>query len=341
MSIKLTGTKELSNFCRPYVIAEIGANHNGDMDLARQMIAAAKAAGADCVKFQSWSKRSLFTNSVYGGNQDLEEAIDKYAISNGQLLEMKKYAGEVGIDLASTPFNMAEADYLVDVLDSPFIKVASMDVDNLAFLEYLADKGRPIIISTGLSELHEIAKAIKTIEDAGNSNIVILHCVSSYPPEDKDLHLNNITTLMRLYPEYPVGFSDHTIGTAIPLAAVALGACVIEKHFTLDKAMEGWDHAVSATPDELRAIVENSQRVTAALGSARIQVSESQAMKNAFRRSVVLRRDMRAGEVIVGADLDVKRPGTGINPGDIKLIIGRRLAKEKKEDALLSWDDFA
>ena len=257
--MKLTKAKELHNYTQPYIIAELGSNHNGDMELAKKLIVDAKEAGADCVKFQSWSKDTIFARKKYEDNYfiaddyrdrddyTLEEIVDAYSISEEELLMMKKFADDVGIDCKSTPFSKDEADFLVDRMNSPFIKVASMDLNNYPFLEYLAKKNKPVVISTGLSELYEIDKAIKTIENTGNKKIAILHCVSTYPPVDADVHLNNIKTLMAAYPEYPVGFSDHTLGTAISLASVALGVCLIEKHFTLDKNMEGWDHKVSAT----------------------------------------------------------------------------------------------
>lgn len=352
MKVQLTKNKELFNYCRPYVIAELGSNHNGDMDLAKKLILQAKEAGADCVKFQSWSKDTIFAKKKYEDNYfiaddyrdrndyTLEEIVDEYSISEEELLDMKKFADEVGIDCTSTPFSKKETDFLVDKLDSPFIKVASMDLNNYPFLEYLAKKGKPIVISTGLSELYEIDKAVKTIENAGNNQIVILHCVSTYPPVDSDVHLNNIKTLMATYPEYPIGFSDHTLGTAIPLASVVLGACLIEKHFTLDKNMEGWDHKVSATKDEMREIVENAKRVSDAMGSFRITATESDEKKREFRRSIVLTREMKKGEVITYEDIDYKRPGGAFDPEMTEFIVGRTVNKDLKFDHILTKEDI-
>lgn len=352
MKVQLTSKKEIFNYCKPYVIAELGSNHNGDMELAKRLILQAKEAGADCVKFQSWSKDTIFARKKYEDNYfvaddyrdrtdyTLEEIVDAYSISEDELLEMKKFADELGIDCTSTPFSKKEADFLVDKLESPFIKVASMDLNNYPFLEYLAKKGKPIVISTGLSELYEIDKAVKTIENAGNNQIVILHCVATYPPEDKDVNLHNIKTLMTIYPEYPIGFSDHTLGTAIPLASVALGACLIEKHFTLDKNMEGWDHKVSATKDEMKEIVENATRVSEALGSFRITATESDEKKKEFRRSIVLTREMKKGEVISYEDLDYKRPGGAFDPEITEFVVGRTVNKDLKYDYILTKEDI-
>ncbi|MEY8213823.1 MAG: N-acetylneuraminate synthase family protein [Colwellia sp.] len=350
--MKISKNITLENYSKPYVIAELGANHNGDMEVARKLIIEAKEAGADCVKFQSWSKETIFAREKYEDNYfiaddyrdrndfTLEEIVEEYSISNTELLEMKAFADEIGIDCSSTPFSKAEADFLVEKLKSPFIKVASMDLNNHPFLDYLARKGLPLIISTGLSELHEIDRAVRVIESAGNTQICILHCVSTYPPVDTDVNLNNLTTLMNTYPDYPIGFSDHTIGIEIPLASVALGASLIEKHFTLDKNMEGWDHKVSATKDEMMAIVSGAKRINDALGSFRISATESDEKKAEFRRSIVLTKDMKAGDIITEVDLDYKRPGTGIKPEMTGFIVGMKVNKELSFDHILTKEDL-
>lgn len=351
MKCKITKNKELYNYCEPYVIAELGANHNGDMELAKKLILSAKEAGAHCIKFQSWSKESIFSRQKYEENCFLgddyrdrtdftmEELVDAYSMSEQELKEMKDYADELGVDFTSTPFSKAEADFLVDELKVPFLKVASMDVDNLPFLDYLARKGLPIILSTGLSDLSEIDVAVRTIESAGNQELILLHCVATYPPKDEDVNLRKMETLRLQYP-YPIGFSDHTIGTSVPLAAVALGACVIEKHFTLDKTMPGWDHAVSAEPSDLKEIVENSKRVHTALGNSRVVHVEDHERRREFRRSIVTTREIKAGEVLTEQDLDYKRPGTGISPSEVRYVIGRKVAKQIGEDRVIQWGDL-
>jgi sialic acid synthase SpsE len=350
--MKLTKDKDIHNFNKPYIIAELGANHNGDMNLARQLIIQAKEAGADCVKFQCWSKDSIFSKKKYDDNYfiaddyrnredyTLEKIVEEYSISEQELLEMKKFSDQVGIDCTSTPFSKKEADFLVDKMYSPFIKVASMDLNNYPFLEYLAKKGKPMIISTGLSELYEIDRAVKTIEEAGNNQITILHCVATYPPEDSDVNLNNITTLISTYPEYTIGFSDHTIGAEISLASVALGACLIEKHFTLDKEMEGWDHKVSATKDEMQAIVDGSERIVKAMGSFRISATETEEKKREFRRSIVITREMAKGDTIRTEDIDYKRPGGNFDPEMTDFIVGRTVNKDIKSDHILTKEDI-
>ena len=350
--MQLTKQKKIFNYSKPYIIAELGSNHNGDMQLARKLIVEAKSSGADCVKFQSWSKSSIFSKKKYDDNYfvaddyrnrtdfTLEEIVDKYAISEEELLEMKAIATEVGIDCTSTPFSRGEADFLVEKLATPFIKVASMDLNNTPFLKYLAKKGKPMIISTGLSELYEIDNAVHAIESEGNKDIVILHCVATYPPLDSDVNLNNIKTLMTTYPDYPIGFSDHTLGVTVPLAAVALGACLIEKHFTLDKNMEGWDHKISATKEEMKIIVDNSIRITNALGSFRIKATESDEKKREFRRSIVTARDMKKGEVLNSKDIDSKRPGGGFDPDMEDYIVGRTINKNLEFDHIICKEDL-
>ncbi len=337
----------------PYIIAELASNHNGDMELAKRLIKASKGAGADCVKFQSWTKESIFSRVKYQENcfladdyrnrsdYSLEQIVEAYSISDQQLLEMKKYADDQGIAIASTPFSEKEADFLVDSLHAPFIKVASMDLNNLPFLEYLATKGRPMIVSTGMGTLSEIDNAVRTIEQAGCKQIVLLHCVAEYPPDDNLVHLRKINTLKMQYPDYPIGFSDHTLGTAIPIAAIALGATVIEKHITLDKTMQGWDHKVSATPDELTSIVDAAKRIPLAMGSSRIDVVESQERREEFRRGAVASRALQAGHVLTREDIAFKRPARGIRPDEVKYAVGRKLAVSFEADEIISWENLS
>lgn len=352
-NIKLNNRKIIGDYKQPYIIAELGSNHNGDMSLARQLIEQAKKAGCDCIKFQSWSKDTIFSKKVYEENYfleddyrdrddyTLEEIVDEFSISENELLEMKKLCDELEIDCTSTPFSRKEVDFLVDVMKVPFIKVASMDLNNYDFLEYIGKKNVPILISTGLSEMSEIDQAIRTIEKTGNTDICILHCISIYPPKMEDINLNNILMLRSAYPDYPIGFSDHSIGTSIPLASVALGACVIEKHFTLDKDMFGWDHKVSANFDEMKTIVDESENINLALGSYRKRVGPMEIKKrDAFRRSIVAAHKIPSGHIIVREDLDLKRPGTGLAPEYLGLVIGRKAKHDIEYDQVISMEDI-
>jgi sialic acid synthase SpsE len=344
------GNREVKNFSVPYVIAEIGANHNGDMGLAKKMIDSAKSCGCDAVKFQSWTPDSLIAREGYDRNQQyndspkkhfgsLKEMVEKYYLRPEQHIELKKYCDSLDITFFSTPFSVKEADFLEE-LGVPFYKIASMDINNLLLLKHIARKNKPIIMSTGMATLAEIENAVRTIESEGNHQIILLHCIAIYPPAYEDINLNNIPMLRQTF-GYPVGFSDHTIGVSIPLASVALGGCVIEKHFTLDKDLPGWDHAVSGSPEEMRIIVEESRNISKALGTYRRVVSQAEEEKKLkFRRSVVASEDFKRGHVLTENDLLYKRPGTGIRPDEARYVIGRKLKRDLSTDDLARWEDL-
>jgi N-acetylneuraminate synthase len=350
MKIKLTEKKEVFNFFTPYIIAEIGANHNGDMDLAKKMIDSAVTCGCDAVKFQSWNNKSLISNTGYKENTiftdskkkhfgSLEEMVDKYYLREEQHFELKKYCKTKGIDFSSTPFSKVEVD-LLNELEVDFYKVASMDINNYPLLKYLAKFNKPILISTGMANLGEIEKAVKTVENEGNYKIIILHCVAIYPPLNTDLNLRNITMLQNTF-GYPVGFSDHSLGYVAPLTSVVLGACVIEKHFTIDKDLPGWDHEISANPEEMKKIVEDSKIIYQSLGNFKRTVSKAEEeKKKVFRRSIVLNKSLKSGDKIKENDISFKRPGTGITIEQINTVLGRRLKNNIKKDELISLDDL-
>lgn len=350
MEVQLKSGIIAADYKQPYIIAEIGANHNGDMDLAKKLIDSAKLCGCDAVKFQSWTPNSLICKDEYNRNQEyndspkkhfgsLKEMVEKYYLRPEQHIDLKKYCDGIGITFISTPFSIKEADFL-EKLKVPFYKVASMDINNLLLLEHVAKKNKPIVLSTGMATLAEIENAVKTIESKGNYQIILLHCIAIYPPIYEDINLNNIPMLRQTF-GYPVGFSDHSIGISIPLASVALGSCVIEKHFTLDKDMPGWDHAVSANPDEMKVIVEESRNIVKALGSFRRTVSQTEEEKKLkFRRSIVASANLHKGHKLTYKDIGVKRPGIGIPPDGLDYVIGRKLNKNKKSDELITWDDL-
>lgn len=352
MKIQINKTKEIYNYSVPYIIAEIGANHNGNIDLAKKIIDRAKECGADAVKFQSWTPKTLISEEEYDRNQSyddddggkkhfgsLKEMVEKYYLTEEQHYELKEYCDNIGLDFCSSPFSKREVE-LLNKLEVPFFKVASMDINNLELLKHMAKFQKPILLSTGMSTISEIEQAVKTIESIGNKKIVILHCISIYPPEFEDIHLNNIKMLQQVF-NYPIGFSDHTIGTSIPLASVALGACVIEKHFTLDKDMPGWDHQISADPNELVEIVRESKNIQKSLGGfTRIVSNNEEKKKLKFRRSIVASKELKKGDIIRLEDLEVKRPGTGIRPDEIKYVIDRKINKDFSVDELIYWEDL-
>lgn len=350
MKIQLDKEHIVHNFCEPYIIAEIGANHNGDMDLAKKMILSAKDNGAHCAKFQSWTSSSLISKEEYDRNQtyndskkkhfgSLKEMVSKYALTKEQHKELKDFCDDHGIAFASSPFSKDEAKMLHE-LDVPFFKIASMDINYHDFIRDVASYNKPMILSTGMATLSEISDAIDICYEQGNIQVILLHCISIYPPEYKDIHLNNITMLQETF-GLPVGFSDHTIGTSIPLASAALGACVIEKHFTLDKNLPGWDHEISANPEELKVISTESKNIIQSLGGYKRIVTEAEEEKKLkFRRSLVLINPVAKGEIITRDNLTAKRPGTKIPPNQIEFVEGRVVKQNIESDTLLDWDMF-
>lgn len=334
----------------PYIIAEIGSNHNGDMTLAREMIAAAKDCGCDAVKFQSWTPTSLISKGEYDRNQkyndspkkhfgSLSEMVERYYLRTEQHHELREYCDRLGIHFCSSHFSPAEADLLV-TLGVKFFKIASMDINNLELLRYTAAKGLPVVLSTGMATMAEIDQAVRVIEEQNNKQIVLLHCISLYPPDLGTVNLRNIPMLREAF-GYPVGLSDHCIGESISVASVALGSRIIEKHFTIDRDLPGWDHEMSADPAEMKKLVDASKDVFTALGSSRRSVSPAEEQKKLkFRRSLVATRRLSMGSVLALGDLVAKRPGNGIPPDELSKVIGRTLRRSIDADDQVFWDDL-
>lgn len=331
----------IGDYQKPYIVAEVNTSHNGSMETAKEMIDRAKEAGCSCVKFQSWSKESLYSRTYYDENPIAKRIIQKFSFSEAQLMEAAQYSRERGIAFSSTPYSPAEVDFLVDKCGVPYIKVASMDLVNYPFLEYMAGRGVPIVLATGMGSMEEIRKAVAAIEGAGNRKICLLHCISIYPPEISTIRLNNIQGLRKEFPDYPVGFSDHSIGTEMATAAVALGAAMIEKHLTLDRKKIGMDNQMATEPAELAQLVRNCQNVYAALGDAeRLVFPAELEQRKKMRRSIIAVRDLPAGTKLAKADLSAKRPGTGLPPEKINELTGRTLVRDVKADTLLSEADL-
>lgn len=342
--------KKVLNKTGVYVIAEIGANHNGDMILAKKQIDQAKKSGADCVKFQSWQPGSINSKKDFDDNVNytdskkkhfgsLREMVNEYFLSFDEHRILKDYCDEINIDFSSSPFTIEEVD-LLKSLDVPFIKVASMDIVYHDLLKYIAKTGLPVVLSTGMASLSEIDIAVKTLEDAGAKEIILLHCISIYPPKNQDIRLKNIEMLSNTF-NLKVGFSDHSIGSAIPLAAVALGSVIIEKHFTLDKDLPGWDHAISANPKELEAICSGAKNIFESLGGSKRVVSEAEIMKRKkFRRSLVYTSNLPKNHIITNGDLTGKRPGTGVPIENKDFYIGKKIIKDVLNDELLTSKDY-
>lgn len=332
---------ELSDYGKPYFVAEVNSSHNGDVEIAKKMIDAAAEAGCHCVKFQSWSAESLYAAEYYKANPISKRFFVKFSLSEEELMEMAKYCRSKGVQYCSTPYSKKEVDFLVHACEAPFVKIASMETNNYPFLRYIAKKGVPIVLSTGMSTIEEVKKAVEIIEEAGNSQICLLHCISIYPPEMNTIHLNNILGLRELFPHYPIGFSDHSIGCEIANAATAMGAALLEKHLTLDHKKIGMDNQMAMEPDDLKNLVRGCNNIYEAMGSKERVLMEAEIeQKQKMRRSVIAARDMKAGTVLTADDLDAKRPGTGISPDRIDSLIGKTLTRDVAYDELLKEEDF-
>ena len=318
-----------------FLIAEGGVNHNGRPDLAHRLVDAAAGSGADAVKFQTFDPEALAAvgaptaeyqrRSVAAGT-DQRGMLAALALPEREWAALRDHARERGLVFLSTPFDDASAD-LLDGLDVPAFKVASGELTNLPFIERLARRGRPLLISTGMATMVEVAQAVDAVADAGDPPVALLHCVSSYPAPAADANLRAIATLRRAF-AVPAGWSDHTLGIELPLAAVAGGAALVEKHLTLDRSMAGPDHAASLEPDAFRTMADGIRAVEAALGSGDKRPSEAEVeMAAIVRRSLHWRRSLPAGRAISASDLVALRPGTGLGPARLTDLVGRRTTR--------------
>ena len=332
---------KIEDYTRPYIVAEVNSSHNGDIETAKKMIDAAAACGCDCVKFQSWTTDSLYAKTYYKENPIAKRFVDKFSLSADALRSMSEYCRTKGVSFSSTPYSEAEVDFLIDMCNVPFIKIASMELNHPDFLRYIGQKKIPVVLSTGMGEMEEIRQAVKILQEAGTTQLVLLHCVSLYPTKVETVNLNNIIGLRKAFPACPVGFSDHTEGDAAAVAAVALGSAVIEKHLTLDRRKVGMDNGMAAEPNELRQLVDKCRMIQTALGSEeRIVQPEEYEQRKKMRRSVCVTRDLPAGHILERSDLYAKRPGTGISPEHIESLIGHRLKRAVENDMLLYTEDM-
>lgn len=326
---------------RPYIVAELNSSHRGKIDLAKKMVDAAKACGCDAVKFQSWTDASLYSKTYYAKNPIAKRMVKGFSLSPEALVELSMYCRHIGIDFASTPYSKSEVDLLIDPCHVPYIKIASMDINNIPFLEYIAERMVPIVLSTGMATPEEIKEAVRAIEARGNHQICILHCVSLYPVAHEDVHLNNILMLKKEFPACSIGYSDHTIGTEAACAATALGAVMIEKHFTLDNSMIGWDNQMATEPDLMERLVRECRNVAKALGSyERTVTKEELRQRMKMRRSIIAAKRLPAGHVLSMGDLDAKRPGDGIPPNEFMHVIGKKVKRDIEADEMLLPDDL-
>ncbi len=320
---------------RTFVIAEAGVNHNGDTALARALVDAAVAAGADAVKFQTFAVDRLVTREAAtaeyqqratGGKQSQYEMLARLELSPADHDMLFAYCAKAGIEFMSTPFDPESARFLKR-LGVRRIKISSGDVTNLPMLEVVGTLGLPVILSTGMADMAEVEGAVATLRRAGVTDLAVLQCVSNYPADPALTNLRVMDTYARAFGT-PVGLSDHSPGLAVAIAATARGAAYIEKHFTLDRALPGPDHQASLLPDELRALVAAIREVESALGDGVKRPAASELpVRDVARKSLVAARDLPGGVMLTREDLDVLRPGTGLSPAALPTVVGRRTAR--------------
>lgn len=330
-----------------FIIAEAGINHNGDLDTAKKMIDAAANCGADSVKFQTFranefvsDEKATYEYETQGEKvkESMLEMFKRYEFNKEDWNELAEYCKEKGVIFFSTPQNLSDLELLLEV-GVPAIKVGSDDLVNLPLLEAYSKKGLPVIISTGMAYAEEVREAVETIKK-NNRELAVLHCVSSYPAELGDVNLRKMKTLEKEYPEIVVGFSDHSEGTTASIAAVALGAKIIEKHFTLDKGMRGPDHRFSADPAELKLLVDGVRGAENALGASEIGPTEKEdKLRKLCHRSIVAAKNIGRGEEITEGCLEMKRPGDGLSPKHISELIGKTAQKSLKKNQKITLED--
>jgi N-acetylneuraminate synthase/N,N'-diacetyllegionaminate synthase len=331
-----------------FVIAEAGVNHNGYLELAKKLVDVAVQAGADAIKFQTFKAERVVSAAAPKAEYQLQstersesqlEMLRRLELSAEGHHMLQAYCQERGLLFMSTPFDEESAD-LLEELAVPVFKIGSGEVTSLPFLEYIGRKGKPIILSTGMSNLSEVDEAVRVIRRAGCRQLVLLHCVSNYPADPSDANLRAMHTMAMAF-QVPVGYSDHTLGIEVPLAAAALGACVIEKHFTLDRNLPGPDHRASLEPVELGAMVAGIRTVELALGHGEKQPALSEAgNRRVVRRSLAAACDIREGTVLSPEMLTQLRPATGISPALVEHVVGRRARRPLGSGELVTWGDL-
>lgn len=329
-----------------FIIAEGGVNHNGELYLAKKMIRTAKKTGADAIKFQTFKADELASEKAEKAeyqkdpndiNENQLSMLRKLEFSETEHQELKHYADENGIIFLSSAFDPPSIKLLSE-LDVPAYKIPSGEIDNIPYLRTIADYNRPIILSTGMATLSEIDTAINEIHNRGNNKIILLQCITSYPPDYSEMNLKTIPTMKQTF-GVPTGFSDHSMGNVISFAAVALGACVIEKHFTLDKTLDGPDHKASINPVELEDLVRGIRNIENAMGDGvKVPTENEKKIKKLVRKSLFINQDIKKGTILSRNLIEVKRPATGISPKYYDFILGKKIQKSLKKGENLIWE---
>lgn len=344
--IKITGNKFVGPGEPAFIVAEVGQNHNGEMEIAKKLIDVAVESGADAVKFVKRTIEDILTKEAlerpYIGPQSFGETYGehrrKLELSPEQHFELARYCREKGIIYFATPTDIKAAD-LLEEIGVPMYKIASRDLINIPLLEHIAQKGKPVFLSTGMSTMEDIEDAVQTILKY-NEDLIIMHCTSEYPCPYEHVNLRMMATLRDKF-NLNIGYSGHTIGIVMPVVAVALGAVAIEKHITLARYMKGTDHACSLEPQGLMRVVRDIRNLEKAMGDGQKHVYDGELeVKHKLGKSLVTRSALVKGSVLKIENLLVKGPGTGISPRDVQKVVGRKLKIDKPADAVLKWEDL-
>jgi N,N'-diacetyllegionaminate synthase len=328
------------------VIAEVGVNHNGEVGLARELVDEAVAAGADTVKFQTFVPDRIVTEATekatYQKRSDSDsqyEMLQRVVLSEAEHEELFEYCESRGIEFLSTPYDPGSVDVL-DSLGVSRYKIASADIVNKPLLDAVAESGKPVILSTGMATLGEIERAVQFLRDSGCPDITLLHCVSCYPTDPEQVNMRFMDTLDTAF-DVPVGFSDHTLGTDVPVMAAARGATTVEKHVTLDREMDGPDHFASLEPQELDRMIDGIRTVESALGTTELSRT-AREMENVdqMRRSIHFATDIQPGDVLTRDDVKIVRPNEGISPWQMDEVVGRTVTSDVSENDPATWSVF-
>lgn len=318
-----------------YVIAEGGLNHNGDIKIAKQIIESAKDCGADAIKFQTYKTESFVrtTNQYFDVFKNVELAYEQFG-------ELHDFSKSVGITFFSTPFDIESANFLNN-LGVPCFKIASSDLTNIPLIQNIAKMQKPMIISTGLGTLDEIHDAINSCLFEGNKKLSILHCVANYPAQPNEVNMSVVDNLKKLF-NFPIGYSDNGESTLVDIVAVSMGASIIEKHFTLDKSLEGPDHSFSIDPSGLKLLISQIREINQMKGDG-LKIPQISELENrmAIRKSITASKDLSAGMILQESDLMIKRPADGIEPKYLDKILGKKLTTDITKDSPINWSDIS
>ncbi len=343
------GNTEISPQSAIFLIAEAGVNHNGDINLAKKLIDIAANAKVNAIKFQTYNSDSLILRSTSkvnyqktktDSNESFYDMLKRYELTNENFKDLKAYCEKKGIIFLSTAFDEISVE-LLDFLQVPAYKIGSGDMNNFPLLKLICSKLKPILLSTGMASLEEVKESVSFIIDNQIEEIVIFQCTTNYPTQYEEINLNVIETFKKEFPEFLIGFSDHSLGIEASLGAAAKGVKVIEKHFTLNKNMEGPDHRASLDPDELKEWVTRIRNLEKALGSFKKYPSNNEInIAKKARKSIVSTKYLKKGDVLTTENISVKRPGLGISPKHYEDLIGKKIKENVPIDSILKWEDI-